>query len=66
MIEKSAGWPVNFDYPDDPLAIGQNYEFLVGDDLLVAPVVKSDERKWDVYLPGGVWYDFWTDQRYNR
>jgi len=52
------------DYPDDPQAIGQNYEFLFGDDLLVSPVVKSDERKWDVYLPRGVWYDFWTDQRY--
>lgn len=52
------------DYPDDPQAIGQNYEFLFGDDLLVAPVVKSDERKWDVYLPRGAWYDFWTDQRY--
>jgi alpha-glucosidase len=52
------------DYPDDPQAIGQNYEFLFGDDLLVAPVVKSDERQWDVYLPRGTWYDFWTDQRY--
>ena len=52
------------DYPDDPQAVGQNYEFLFGDDLLVAPVVKSDEREWDVYLPRGVWYDFWTDQRY--
>ena len=52
------------DYPDDPQAVGQNYEFLFGDDLLVAPVVKSDEREWDVYLPRGVWYYFWTDQRY--
>jgi alpha-glucosidase len=52
------------DYPDDPKAIGQNYEFLFGDDLLVAPVVKSDENRWAVYLPRGAWYDFWTDRRY--
>jgi alpha-glucosidase len=53
-----------FDYPDDPSAVGQNYEFLFGDDLLVAPVVKSGEDQWQVYLPRGDWYDFWTDRRY--
>lgn len=52
------------DYPEDPDAAGQNYEFLLGDDLLVAPVVKSGEDTWHVYLPRGVWYDFRTDRRY--
>ena len=52
------------DYPDDPGAVGQNYEFLFGDDLLVAPVVKDDQREGSVYLPPGVWYDFWTDRRH--
>ncbi|PYU95669.1 MAG: alpha-glucosidase [Acidobacteria bacterium] len=52
------------DYSDDPQAVGQNEEFLFGDDLLVAPVVKDGEIKWGVYLPRGDWYDFWTDRRY--
>jgi alpha-glucosidase len=52
------------DYPDDPKAIAQNYEFLFGGDLLVAPVVKSEETSWHVYLPRGLWYDFWTDRTY--
>ena len=52
------------DYPDDPRAVEQNYEFLFGNDLLVAPVVKSDETRWAVYLPRGLWYDFWTDRAY--
>ncbi len=52
------------EYPDDPAAVGQNYEFLFGDDLLVAPVVKDGEIRWDVYLPRGTWYDFWTDRAY--
>ncbi|HEV2499224.1 MAG TPA: glycoside hydrolase family 31 protein [Terriglobia bacterium] len=52
------------DYPDDPTAIGQEEEFLFGDDLLVAPVVKDGEWKWDVYLPRGEWYDFWSGRRY--
>ena len=50
------------DYPDDERAIGQDGEFLFGDDLLVAPVLKDGEITWDVYLPRGEWYDFWTDQ----
>jgi alpha-glucosidase len=52
------------DYPDDPDAVGQNNEFLFGDDLLVSPVVKDGRAHWRVYLPKGVWYDFWTGRRY--
>ena len=51
------------DYPDDATAVEQNDEFLFGDDLLVAPVLKDSEITWDVYLPRGEWYDYWTDQR---
>lgn len=56
--------PLLLDYPEDANAAGQNYEFLFGDDLLVAPVVKDDEDSWSVYLPRGVWYDFWSDRRH--
>jgi alpha-glucosidase len=52
------------EFPDDPEALAQDYEFLFGPDLLVAPVYKDDEREWPVYLPRGAWYDFWTDRRY--
>jgi alpha-glucosidase len=52
------------DYPDDKRAIDQESEFLFGDDLLVAPVVDSDRDQREVYLPRGVWYDHWTDRRY--
>jgi alpha-glucosidase len=52
------------DYPDDPDAVSQENEFLFGDDLLVAPVVKSGEWKWPVYLPAGIWFDFWSDRTY--
>lgn len=50
------------DYPDDPTAVGQEEEFLFGNDLLVAPVVKDGEWKWSVYLPKGLWFDFKTDR----
>ena len=51
------------DYPDDATAVEQNQEFLFGDDLLVAPVLKDGETAWDVYLPRGDWYDYWTDRQ---
>ncbi|WP_461226591.1 TIM-barrel domain-containing protein [Lacticaseibacillus suihuaensis] len=41
-------------------------QFLVGDDLLVAPIVNAYGRTADgslrdhLYLPAGTWYDFWT------
>jgi alpha-glucosidase len=56
--------PLLIEYPDDRKAVSQNDEYLFGDDLLVAPVTKDDETSRSVYLPRGVWYDFWTDHRY--
>ncbi len=52
------------DYPDDPRAIETDDEFLIGDDLLVAPVLKDGEITRRVYLPKGDWYDFWSRRRY--
>jgi alpha-glucosidase len=52
------------EYPDDPQAVDRSHEFLFGDDLLVAPIYESDHRERDVYLPRGVWYDFWNDHRF--
>jgi alpha-glucosidase len=48
------------DYPDDANAISTQDEFLLGDDLLVAPVVKDGEISRDVYFPKGPWCDFWS------
>jgi len=50
-------------YPNDPLAVARGDEFLWGRDLLVAPVVERGATSRSLYLPRGVWYDFWTEQR---
>ena len=39
-------------------------EFLVGNDLLVAPVVEKDSRDRDIYLPAGEWKDKLRGQTY--
>lgn len=41
-----------------------NDEFLVGEHLLVAPVLEQGQTKKMVYLPEGIWYDFNTGKRY--
>lgn len=51
------------DFPDDVTACGQKYEYMFGPSILVAPILDKDARKREVYLPEGVWYDFWTDRK---
>ncbi len=47
------------DYPDDAIAHGVDDAYLVGEALLVAPVIAGETGR-DVYLPEGDWHDFWT------
>jgi alpha-glucosidase len=56
--------PLLLEYPDDWTAIGTNDEYLFGNDLLVAPIVKDYDEGRSVYFPRGTWYDYWTDRRY--
>jgi alpha-glucosidase len=57
--------PLLLEYPDDWAAVDKNDEYLFGDDLLVAPVTKDDDTTRRVYLPRGIWYDYWTDHRFS-
>ena len=52
--------PLLLNFQDDPTALNLDDEFMVGDALLAAPVVHAGERGREVYLPRGLWYDFWT------
>ena len=50
-------------YPEDPLAVTRGDEYLWGRDILVAPVTEKGASSRKIYLPSGVWYDFWTEER---
>src|SRR5205823_1043163 len=56
--------PLMLNYQDDPNTYNLDDEFMIGDDLLVAPVVKPDVTSRLVYLPKGIWYDYWTNKKY--
>ena len=64
-----------FDWPTDPRIWNYPFEYLLGDELLVAPVTASAAERtaeaaahgtrelWPVYLPFGEWVDAWTGER---
>jgi alpha-D-xyloside xylohydrolase len=51
------------DYPQDPNTYDIDDAYMMGDLLLVAPLVTGETER-NVYLPEGRWWDFWTDTPY--
>jgi alpha-glucosidase/alpha-D-xyloside xylohydrolase len=50
-------------YPDDPGAVARGDQFLWGRDMLVSPVIEKGATVRRLYLPKGVWHDYWTEER---
>lgn len=52
--------------PIDERALSCADEYLIGDTLLVAPVIEAGAQQRDIYLPQGVWRSYWEkDEIYN-
>jgi alpha-glucosidase (family GH31 glycosyl hydrolase) len=51
-------------YPHDPEVLHLNYQFMVGTELMVAPVLDPGEDTVKVYLPAGTWTHLWTGKTY--
>ena len=51
---------------DDPRCLTEQFEYLLGPDVLVAPVWQPDRTDWQVYLPEGSWRHLWTGRTYSR
>lgn len=52
--------PLLLEYPDDPHTHNLSDQYLLGADLLVAPVYQPGTARRMVYLPRGGWVDYWT------
>lgn len=55
--------PLFWHYPNDPLAVACEDQFLLGEHLLVAPVLHPGAVARSIYLPRGEWFDFWTGEK---
>jgi hypothetical protein len=54
--------PVFWLAPYDQRALVCDDQFLVGEHLLVAPVVYKGKRVRNIYLPPGTWQDYWNSE----
>jgi alpha-D-xyloside xylohydrolase len=52
------------DFPDDPRTWTVDDQFMMGEGLMVAPVVAGQPDR-AVYLPEGTWFDYWTGARHD-
>lgn len=56
--------PLVMDYPDDLHGWTVDDQYLIGESLLVAPLVAGQTER-GVHLPQGTWFDFWTGTRHD-
>ena len=54
--------PMFLEFPGEASFATTEDEFMFGSGLLVAPKVIEFAQPYDVKLPAGLWYDFWTGQ----
>jgi len=55
--------PMFLEFPNSSTVATSDSEFMFGSNLLVAPKVAEFVGPYEVQLPGGNWYDFWSGQQ---
>ena len=48
------------EFPADQQAAGQQTQYMLGPNLLVAPVITAGASTWELYVPTGEWHDLWN------
>ncbi len=52
------------EFPRDPRSATAEYQYLLGEYLLVAPVIEQGALTRKLYLPEGEWINYWTGEHY--
>ncbi len=55
-----------FFYYTDKSDYAEMYEYLLGRDILVAPVIEKNQLKRNVYLPDDTWIHLWSGKEYSK
>jgi alpha-glucosidase (family GH31 glycosyl hydrolase) len=53
-------------YPKDSKALGIDDQYMFGPNLMVAPVTEPGQTTEPVYLPHGLWVDFWRSVSFDQ
>lgn len=56
--------PMVMEYPEDINVLDMYSQFMFGDNILIAPVLYENERQKNVYLPEGIWYNYFTNEKF--
>ena len=56
--------PLVMEYPLDKATLQISDQFLLGSNILIAPILRPGQTHRAVYLPKGKWYDFWTEEKF--
>ncbi|WP_227522006.1 alpha-glucosidase [Bacillus solitudinis] len=57
--------PLFMEYEQDKHAYEIQYQYMLGSDVLVAPVYEQGKDKWEVYLPEDDWVHLWSGHEYS-
>ena len=58
--------PLFLHHEDDPRCYTEQFEYLLGEDVLVAPVWQEAQTERSVYLPEGEWVHLWSGNAYEQ
>ncbi|TDL31188.1 alpha-glucosidase [Jeotgalibacillus sp. S-D1] len=56
--------PLFMEYEDDEKTYDIQYQYMLGEDVLVAPVYEQSRTSWSVYLPDDEWVHLWSGEQY--
>jgi alpha-glucosidase len=56
--------PLLLEFPDDKTTYRIDTQFMVGENILVSPVMEPGSTSRWMYLPNGDWFDFWTREKF--
>ncbi|MCM3576442.1 DUF5110 domain-containing protein [Mesobacillus subterraneus] len=56
--------PLVMEYPEDETTFNISDQFLLGSNVMIAPILRPGTTHRSIYLPEGVWYDYWTKESY--
>jgi alpha-glucosidase len=55
--------PLVIEFQDDPETYSLDTQFLIGQYIMIAPILEENAESREVYFPEGIWYDYWSTNK---